>query len=156
MILLVAVIFSIPATGLKAQPDENMGRFHEEKIKFFNEKLDLSPKEAEKFWPVHDDLHNRNRKINEEERILLDYYNSNYEAMSDEEVHEQLEKFIALQKKRVDLAMKYHEKFVEVIGEKKTMRMYALDHEFRKYILHQFRQGHGGGRGRDRCPASDM
>lgn len=154
--LLAAIMLTLPAATLFAQPGDKMGKFHEEKISFFTEKLDMSDKEADKFWPVHEDFHNRNMKINEEERILLDYYNSNYEAMSDEEVHEHLEKYIALQKKRVELGAKYHMKFIEILGERKTMRMYALDREFRKHILRQFRAGHGGGRGRARCPVLEM
>jgi len=154
--LLAAILLTLPAASLFAQPNEKMGKFHEEKVAYFTEKLDLSDKESEKFWPVHEDFHNRNMKINEEERILLDYYNSNYEAMSDEEVHEHLDKYIALQKKRVELGAKYHMKFVEILGERKTMRMYAMDREFRKYILRKFRAGHGGGGGRNRCPVPEI
>lgn len=122
-----------------------MQRFKQEKIAFFNEKLDLSDKEADAFWPVQEDLHNRKMKINEDEKTLLNYYNSNYEAMSEKEIDETIVKFMDLQQQRVDLTKEYHEKFVRIIGKRKTMRLYALDREFRIYILKKFRAGRGGG-----------
>jgi len=149
---LIALVISLAGSPLLAQPGEHMERFRQERVSFFNEKLGLSEDEAKLFWPVHEDLHNRNMKINEDEKNLLKYYNSNFEAMSDEEIDQTIEKFLELQKKRVENHREYHEKFVEIIGKKKTMRMYALDREFRMHILQKFRggnsrgQGHRGGR----------
>lgn len=129
-----------------------MQRFKEEKIKYFNEKLELTEKEASQFWPVYEDLQNRNMKINEDEKSLLTYYSSNSLAMSEKEIDETIEKFVDLQEKRVKLAQQYHEKFVRIIGKRKTMSMYAIEREFRMYILEKFRagRGHGEGDGRGR------
>ena len=152
-VLIAIMIMSFTGTTVFAQPEGQMRRFKEERISFFNEKLDLSEKEASEFWPVQEDLHNRKMKINDEEKTLLTYYSSNNEAMSDQEIDETIEKFLALQEKRVALSLEYHEKFVRIIGKKKTMRMYALDREFRIHVLKKFRAGRGGGgRGPHRGP----
>jgi hypothetical protein len=127
--------------SIKAQPGDQKGKFHEEKVSFFNEKLNLSDEKAKLFWPIHEDFHYRNMKINEDERTLLNYFNCNSEAMSDKEVDETITKFMDLQEKRAELMSQYHTKFVEVIGKKKTMKMYSLDREFRMYILKKFRSG---------------
>ncbi len=146
--IFIPVLLYVVSLTLSAQPGGQMQRFKEEKISFYNEKLNLSETEAEKFWPVQEDLQNRNMKINEDEKNLLVYYRSNYEAMSDQEIDETIQKFLELQQSRVDLNREYHETFVEIMGKKKTMQMYALDREFRMYILKKFRAGEGGGRGR--------
>lgn len=147
--VLVAFMFMcFTGATVVAQPGDQMQRFKEEKIAFFNEKLNFSEKEAAEFWPLHDDLQNRKMKVNEDEKTLLNYYNSNYEAMSENEIGETIKKYIDLQDKRHDLNSEYHDKFVRVIGKKKTMRLYALEREFRVHILHKFRAGRGGnGRG---------
>lgn len=146
--LITLMIMCFTGATVIAQPGEQMQKFREEKIAFFNEKLDLSEKEAAAFWPMQEDLHNRNMKINEEEKTLLNYYNSNFEAMSEKEIDETIEKYMQLQKKRLDLSSEYHEKFVQIIGKKKTMQLYALEREFRIHILHKWRAGRGGnGRG---------
>lgn len=144
----VLMIMCFSGALVVAQPGDQMQRFREEKIAFFNEKLDLSEKEADAFWPLHEDLQNRKMKVNEDEKTLLNYYNSNYVAMSEDEIREAIKKYMDLQDKRHDLNAEYHDKFVSVIGEKKTMRLYALEREFRVHILHKFRAGKGGyGRG---------
>lgn len=147
-LLIIAILFTGTGSVATAQPDGHMQRFKEEKIKFYNEKLDLTVSEAEQFWPVTQDLHNRMMKINEDEKNLLVYYSSNFEAMSDQEIDETIQKFLDLQKKRVDLNTEYHHTFVKIIGKKKTMQMYVLDREFRMHVLKKFRAGEGGGGGR--------
>jgi len=147
-LLILLILMSGSSAIIIAQPGGEMERFKEERIAFFNEKLDLSEKEAKLFWPVQEDFNNRNRKINEDERTLLSYYNDNSEAMSEKEVDETIAKFMELQKSRVELAMQYHNTFVEIIGKKKTMKMYSLDREFRMHVLRKFRAGREGGSGR--------
>lgn len=146
--LFLIILLSGTGSSILAQPDEHMDRFHDEKVNFFNEKLDLSESEAKLFWPVQEDFHNRNMKINEDERTLLNYYSNNYEAMSEKEIDDTIEKFMGLQKKRLELTTQYHDTFVKIIGKKKTMKMYSLDREFRMYILRKFRSGGEGGGGR--------
>ncbi|MEX0987220.1 MAG: hypothetical protein WD052_07060 [Bacteroidales bacterium] len=155
-ILIIALIMGIAGTTVIAQPYDKMAKYKEEKISFFNEKLELSKTESDLFWPVYEDLHNRSMKINEDERSLLNYYECNYKAMSKEEIDETINKFLDLQKKRNALTMQYHNTFVEVIGKKKTMRMYALEREFKMYILRKFRSGGGGGGKGGRGPYHDF
>jgi len=151
--LFLLILLCGAGSTLLAQSEDQRGRFHDEKVAFFNEKLELSEAEAKLFWPVQEDFHNRNMKINEDERTLLNYYSSNYEAMSDKEIDESIQKFMDLQKKRVELMQEYHNTFVDIIGKKKTMKMYSLDREFKMYILRKFRAGgEGGGRGEHRGP----
>ena len=153
-LFLLLFLASSGLLSLNAQSEEQKKRFQEEKVIFFNEKLNLSDSEAKLFWPVHEDFHNRQRKINEDERSLLNYFNDNSEALSEQEIDETIEKFMDLQNKRVELTSQYHKIFVEIIGKRKAMKMYSLDREFRMYILKKFRSGEGerggGGRGRPR------
>lgn len=151
-LLLVSILIG-SSMMVSAQPGGSMQRFKEEKIAYFNEKLELSEGEASKFWPVYEDLQNRNMKLNEDERTLLNYYMCNSKAMSENEIDETITKYTAIQFKRGELAGQYHEKFVKIIGKRKTMEMYALEREFRMHILEKFRSergGHGNGQGPNR------
>jgi len=155
--LLIVTLFISTYTQIYGQREQQMERFKDEKIKFFNQKLELTVEEGKLFWPVYENLNNRRMKINEDERNLLTYFGSNAQFLSDEETDETIESYIALQNKRVNLDLKYHEKFVEIIGKKKTMTMYSLEREFKLYILKEFSGGRGGqgnpgGKGRFRGP----
>lgn len=142
------------ALPLLAQPEmPGMGRFLQEKMKYFNEQLELSEKESETFWPIYQDFQNRMMKLNEDESTLLNYYNKNSDALSDAEVQETIDKFQTIQDSRIKLSRKYHDKFEKAIGKKKTMKMYAIEREFRKHVLRRYRsagEGSQDGRGRGR------
>ncbi len=147
-------LFLAPISQVFSQDNHNWGKFKEEKIAYFNEKMNLTEPEKEVFWPIYDDHFNRILKINEDERSLLTFFNSNSEYMSEAEVSETVKKHFDLQQRRLDLELKYHGKFVDAIGEKKTMTMYTLEREYRMHVLRRFRggqgQGPGKGQGRNR------
>lgn len=146
-IIYLTLILSVIPTGIFAQPDEQMQRFREEKISFFNENLDLSEQQAKAFWPVYEDLNNRIMKINEDEKSLFNYILSNYDNLTDSEVDRNISKYHDLHQKRFELNSQYHDKFVDIIGEKKTLKMYALERDFRMHLLRRFRGGGGRGTG---------
>lgn len=135
-------------TNVFAQPGRQMQGFQEEKIKYFNEKLNLNDKESKEFWPVYNDLQNRITKNIDDEKNLLQYYNLNEQAMSKDEVEESLDKYLKLQSERIELKQAYHDKFIEIIGERKTMKMYAIERQFRLHVINKFRHGKGSGPGR--------
>ncbi len=142
--LLIVVLFISAFTQVYGQRDQQMERFKDEKIKFFNQKLELTEEEGDLFWPLYQNLKNRRMKINEDERNLLTYFSSNSQFLADEETDEVIAKYISLQKSRVDLDLQYHDKFEKIIGKKKTMLMYSLEREFRLHILREFSGGRGG------------
>ncbi len=145
-ILLIVSLFISAFTQVTAQDAQRMQRFKDEKISFFNSNLELSEEESAIFWPIYEDLNNRKMKIGEEERTLLSYYNSNADNMTEKEIGETIDAYFVIQKKKPDLDHQYHDKFVEILGKAKTMKMYALEREFRLHILKKFRGGgHGPG-----------
>ncbi|MCF8224606.1 MAG: hypothetical protein K9J30_01865 [Bacteroidales bacterium] len=148
LLVLTAIAMLFTSAAVNAQPDEKMKRFQEERISYFNEKLELTDKEAESFWPLYEDLQNRMMKNMEDEKALLNYYLNNLGALSDEEVNKTISGYMDLQDQRHNLRKKYHDSFVKIIGKKKTMKMYALEREFRMHILRKFRSGRGDRSGR--------
>ncbi len=149
-IVLVCLLLAALPVSLAGQQWNNpqSQRFEEEKIAYFTEKLSLSEVEAEEFWPIFNDLHNRRMKINQDEKSLLDYYSTNAQYMSDDEVGETVKKYLDLQEQRRTLESEYHHKLVGVLGERKVMTLYTLEREFRLYLLRKFRHQNRPGRGR--------
>jgi hypothetical protein len=145
-ILLIISLFISAFTQVSAQDEQRMQRFKDEKVSFFNSKLEMNEEVSEIFWPIYEDLNNRRMKIGEEERSLMSYYNSNSENMTEKEIDETIDSFFNIQKKKLDLDLQYHEKFVEILGKARTMKIYTLEREFRLHILKKFRGGgHGPG-----------
>ncbi|MBN1131632.1 MAG: hypothetical protein JXR52_05030 [Bacteroidales bacterium] len=137
---LLTAIFCAPF--LSAQTEEQKKRFEEEQIAFFNQELQLTEKEAEKFWPIYNDFNNRKMRIMEEEKNLLWYFNRNSENISAEEIDELLTKYLEINERKNQLERDYHNEFKKILPPKKVMMLYVADRQFRMHLIRQIRH-HG-------------
>jgi len=153
--LSLALFLSVPAV---AQMNQNTERFQEERIAFFNEKLQLTPEQAEKFWPVYDDYNNRRIKMGEEEKNLLNFFACNSDNMTDQEIEESIKKYLDLQQKEADLTSQYTRKFETFLPKKKVLMIFVTERQFRVYLLQQIggRGGPQNGRGMHRGMMNDQ
>ena len=140
----VLSVFMVSFSQVFAQENQQMGQFKQEKMDYFNEKMDLTEQQKEAFWPIYDDHFNRVMKIHEDEKSLLGYFSSNAEHLTEKEVDETIKKKFDIQQQKLDLEIQYHDKFVQAIGKKKTMIMYTLERDYRMHVLRKFRGGQGG------------
>lgn len=111
-----------------------------QKIAFFTQKLDLTPDEAQQFWPVYNDYQNRLNKIHDERRSMSSYYKSNTENISDSELSEMTDKYINLQVRESQLKKEFHEKFKKILSPSKMMKLYQAEEQFTQWLLRQLRQ----------------
>lgn len=123
-----------------SQFDERMERFQAQKVAFFTERMDLSSKEAEKFWPVYNDYNNRKEKLEEESRSLLRYMAKNQHNMSDGEIKESLDKYLKNQEIIHQLMLDYHKKYLEILPPAKVVRIYTTENMYRTFLLNQLRE----------------
>ena len=137
--LIVAIITMVLSTPLFSQADR-ADRIEAEKIAFFTKRLDLSPEEARKFWPVYNDFTSRKEKVIQERNGLIRYLNQNSHNLSDKELEESGDKLISFILEEAELTGIYHEKFKEVLPPAKVVRIYSTEVQFRTMLLNQLRQ----------------
>ena len=139
------------------QTEEQKAKFNKERIAFFTNELQLTDAEAKKFWPLYNDFNNRKMKIAEEEKSILSYFHNNSDNMSETEITESLSKILDISNRRHKLELDYHNKFKEILTEKKVMQLYVTDRQFRRHIIGRLRhsnQGQGPGQGEGRGSGS--
>jgi hypothetical protein len=110
-----------------------------QKIAFFTEKLNLSPEEAQKFWPVYNDYWKRKNKIIEDRRSLMKECNDKMSKLSAREIEHYGDLYIKSHKLEADLLEEFNLKFKKVLPVEKVMKLYFADHEFKTYLLQQIR-----------------
>lgn len=120
-----------------AQPGKNekLKQLQKQKINYFNERLNLSDQEAKKFWPVYNDYRNRKNLIAQERKSTTNYFLKNSENMSEEEISELLEKYISYEQRETKLLEVYANKFREFLPEKKVIKVFILEVQFRQWLL---------------------
>ena len=130
---------------LRAQTEEQIQKFNQEREAYFNENLKLTDAEKEAFWPVYYDFDCRKKKIVDDQKNTFRYANNNADNLSDKEIRETLDKILKLKTELYELeAEYYHSKFVQVLPPKKALKLYKVEWDFRNHLINQIR-GHGPG-----------
>ena len=141
-------------TGAIAQPPEMEER--KEKMKamrvgFITDALDLTADEAQVFWPVYNEKSDKIESLKKEgfEKMhKLKKEGKNLDALSEKELSEIMTEKLSNEKTIAQLNIDYHEKFLDLIGTKKTFQLYEAEMEFRRELMRKFRKDGKSGNGR--------
>lgn len=108
-----------PPPGDGAQREE---RIQALRIAFISQRLNLSPDEAQKFWPVYNQFHSEMKTLRQNFRM-----DSPGQPLTAEQ---QLD----FEQKKLDLKKKYKTQFENVLGKEKLNILYGLEEEFKKKL----------------------
>ncbi len=111
-----------------------------ERIPFFTNYLDLSPQEAEKFWPLYNEYLNKKQSLFKEMRSIKMKLKNSSSDISDTEAENLNKEYISIQEKQFKLLKEYNEKFKKILPINKVNKIYFAEREFRKYLLKQLRK----------------
>jgi hypothetical protein len=115
----------------------NLERLNAYKIAFFTKRLNLSSKEAEKFWPVYNEFQDKKIMIQQERGLINRNFNLRETTMSVKELIEAGDKLIGLELKNAELAQEYHRKFREILPPEKVLRLYQAENQYRQQLLNE-------------------
>lgn len=134
MMLLMVGSASMLAQDANGKGDKKLNK--EEKqakmIGYLTEKLALTSEEAEDFWPIFNEMKEKvkeNHKSFKEKKPGKDV---KIDDMTDEEVMELLNIGFAMKEMDLSIKKEYNTKFIDVIGVKRTAKLYHLEKEFKK------------------------
>jgi hypothetical protein len=124
------------------------------KVGFITKELNLTATEAEKFWPIYNEMEGKMKEIRQSCRKINHDVRDSEDKISNEDAKKKLNTLFENDQKELDLKKEYSEKFIKIIGEKRTLKLLSLEHEFRRVLLErlkdrkegvpQDRKPHGG------------
>ncbi|HBC79514.1 MAG TPA: hypothetical protein DEO60_01465 [Bacteroidales bacterium] len=137
------VVFTILATfcamNILAQ-NANRQRLDAYKIAFFTKRLNLTPTEAEKFWPVYNEYQDNKNKIQIERQELNRNFNQNELNMSEKEMIDSGDKLVGLEVREAALAQEFHHKIKTVLSPVKVLRLYQAENQYRLQLLKELQE----------------
>jgi hypothetical protein len=136
VVILLILMALLPVCRISAQ-NPNMEKLNAYKIAFFTRRLNLTPQEAEKFWPVYNEFQNKRNQIQIERQAINRNINQNELNMSEKEMIDAGDKIIALQVQEAALAQDYHKKFREILSPVKVIRLYQAENQYRQQLLNE-------------------
>ena len=135
-------IFSMSAF---AQPKENwQERVKSEKIAFITTELDLTPEEAQLFWPVYNQI---DKKKVESQKAVTTAYKALQEALksetaTDKEIDKLLDDYLEAKLAQKDVSKDDTAKFRKVLPGKKVAKLYVAEEKFRREHLRNIKERH--------------
>jgi len=145
-LFLISILSIFSFTALIAQErrgpsPEMLEKIKTEKISFFTGKLDLTPAEAQAFWPVYNEFEKKRfdiqRSIHEFERMPDEKITN----LSESEIEKMTNNYIGSFEKEALLLKEYNKQFLKILPMKKVLMMYRTENEFRSHLIREYRKG---------------
>lgn len=120
-----------------ASPAENnqkkLDQLESYRIAYISKKLDLSPQEAEKFWPVY------NNYQDEIEQLIAERKNSKQklEKLTDDQVQQNANDEIKFEERLLDVRKKYMNEFRRVLPQRKAAMVFHAEREMRGQLIRE-------------------
>jgi hypothetical protein len=139
------IIFFLFLQGISAQNNKDQKGPIREKIKaqriaFITDRLNLSPDEATKFWPVYNQFSGELEEVKKQQNQLRKSTNDKLAVMSDKEIDKALEDELTAQQKSIDLQRKYMVELKKTIPTRKVAMLYKAERDFKIMLLKRMRK----------------
>jgi hypothetical protein len=129
-ILSLSAFFAEAQQNSRIQKDKKNDRIESLRIAFITEKLRLSPKESQLFWPVFNSYREESNQIKSSGK-----FDRAIEDMSESEAEDFVKDKFSQQERQLALDKKYYLKFREVLSVKKIALLYDAENEFKRKLL---------------------
>ena len=124
-------VFSQPKDGPKQDKKEYI---RTQKIAFISTELQLTPEEAEKFWPVYNEYDAKMELLREERRGYMKELKG-VDELSGDRAYELTEKILDTEKRESELRSEYLIKFAEVLDKKKAAKVFIAEDKFKRELM---------------------
>lgn len=116
---------------------------HREKIKtlktaHITEGLNLSPKDAEKFWPIYNDFETKRRALYRKERADIE----DLECISEEKASAMLSEYVDLEREDYLLKKKFFADLRNIFTAKQIIKLKKVEDEFNRQLIKEYRERH--------------
>ena len=144
--LLITTVFST-AESKAQQKDKRdwQDRIRAEKIAFITAELELSPKEAEVFWPVYNQIDAEKKaaqkKVREAYKALSKALNEG--TASEKEINRILDEYLDAQQDKYDNSDEDADRLRKVLPGEKVAKLYIAEENFRRHHIRNL----GGNKG---------
>ncbi len=121
---------SIFAQSKNPGPEKSRERIESLRIAFITERLNLTSKESQQFWPVYNSFKEESNQIRTNSRV-----DRELDDLTEKEAEEFILERFSQQERQLNLEKKYYGKFREVISVRKIALLYDAENEFKKKLL---------------------
>ncbi len=148
-IAFIVLISCLSVAAISAQAQGKKGKQHQKmtpemrkkieayKVAFFTRELDLTPEEAQVFWPIFNEHEDKFKALKKEYRPTK---RPDLEGASEAEIQQMIDKYFEFKQKELDLKKEYADKFAKSLPLRKVMMLNHLEREFKHKIIKELKK----------------
>jgi hypothetical protein len=136
-ILLIILLFSTCSAVAVAQrgPEVRDKKVQAYRVAVFTEVLNLTPSEAEGFWPVFNEYLDKREEIQSQLKPT-----TQLDGMNDTEVDDYVKKYFELRQRELDLEKDLGQKLRKVLPLRKIAKIPVAEREFREALVKKLQE----------------
>lgn len=141
LLIIWVTLLTSPLFYAQHKPDKD--KIKSLKVAFITERLALSSKEAQTFWPVYNEFEAKREAMREREHTEIREKIRNSENLSEKEAGELIKHYLKFEEEEEELDKNFIESIGKVLPAKKTILLLRSEYEFKKQLLRQYRHKNG-------------
>ena len=136
MRIIYVIVFALALSStVMAQANQNRKdriekKMESRKIAYITQGLDLSPAEAQQFWPIYNEYQSKIKESRKNNRVKVPE-----EDLSDDDANEFLDNLLEREQNELNLKRDYFDRMKTVVSAKKVAKLYILEKKFREEVL---------------------
>lgn len=134
-LLSILVLCLLVSSYAQAQKGKRYEKIKSLRIAFITDELQLTPDEAEKFWPLYNEYDNKRKALRKSFRPDRDT-----DDLTDDEAERRINANFEQQEKMIQLKRSYFEKFKKVLPAKKIAQLGKAERAFKSKVLKEMRK----------------
>lgn len=134
VVILVLTVFLFLSVFSQNFNPEMRERIKSEEIAFITQKLNLSPEEAEKFWPVYNKYENKFIEIYKKRKDIHRKF-KDLDTMKESDVENNINELIALDQQELDLKKARYAELKNILSIKKIAKLSFAESQFKRMLL---------------------
>ncbi|MGY5354406.1 sensor of ECF-type sigma factor [Wenyingzhuangia sp. IMCC45467] len=136
-ILAILLLFNISFYAQK-NDKESREKIKSAKISFISDELSLTPKQAEKFWPIYNSFRDTFYSLYREKRDIE--RNINYGKITEKEAKELVEKIQDKENEINQKRIEFIKETSKIIKYKQLLKLNYAEHKFKKNLLERIKK----------------
>ncbi len=147
-LLTTSVVYAQPGPPPGPPPGGEKRKEKVEALKrsYYSEKLELTPAEAEKFWPIYNEFKKKEDSLRKAGKG--DKKKGEEPKFNEKEALAEIDRVAQQKKTHIDMETQFLKDAMPVLGPDRTMKLGKLDHEFQRELLQHMKERKEGGGGK--------
>ena len=146
LLLISAFAIAQPGETDRMNKGERKEKVEAMKVAYITSKLELTPAEAQQFWPVFNEFENKIQTIRQSRRRDAKDGAENLDQLSDKEVEALIDSEVGFRQKELDVLKEYHSRFKAVLPIRKVAKLYRAQEDFKRELLKKIQERKGNKR----------